>query len=593
MAGYNKYAPQENLMTSNIVIKDSFKHFRHDQDKTRNPEQTVAWVRGILKGLKMNVLANTIRIDTGRLDIPVFISLCGEDATRFTGTKKQMGKGATPQQSEASALMELMERFSFFSFMQQYPFPTYTYSQLNDFTVSAQDLKKSVYDSETPDELCESFLKDFPMRWVKARNLTLGRDQWVPIDWFYQINEYNGPAAGNTLEEAILQSLCEVVERHVGSIISNDFMTTPEIDPESLRDPASIELFNKFRAEGIQVFLHDFSLDTGIPTVGALAYDPSTFPGKSEIVFTAGTTSNPEKSLCRALTEIAQLAGDFENCTSYRPTLPKYATLEEAAYLMNGDQKVPIQSLPNLDHDNMRVEIERCVEALARIGLQVLVVNVTHSELGIPAVYTIIPGAHFLDHTRNTDFAQHAARTMLRALAPDQLVAQMERLISIFGPRYDLTFFLAHGLALEGRPETALKLLNKALDQSPDQGEVGSIHVHIASCHKELGQYREALEALGRAEAANPELKEIFNLRGFCYYKLKEHENAIKAFERAIELDPGSAIDYANIGSNLRELGHKEEAIRLYKIALEIDPDIDFARASMEKLELELRAENS
>ena len=55
-----------------------------------------------------------------------------------------------------------------------------------------------------------------------------------------------------------------------------------------------------------------------------------------------------------------------------------------------------------------------------------------------------------------------------------------------------------------------------------------------------------------------------------------------------IELNPGSAIDYANIGSNLRELGHKEEAIRLYKIALELDPDIEFARASMEKLEAEM-----
>jgi len=579
-------------MTSNITIKDSHKHFSHDQDKTRNPEETIAWVRSILKGLKMDVLANTVRIDTGRLDIPVFISLCGEDATRFTGTKKQMGKGATPQQSEASALMELMERFSFFSFIHQYPFPTYTYGELDDFAVSARDLKKSVYDTQTPDELCEAFLRDFPMRWVKARNLTLGKDQWVPIDWFYQINEYNGPAAGNTLEEAILQSLCEVVERHVGSIISNDLLATPEIDPESLRDPASIELVDKFRAEGIQLYMRDFSLDTGIPTVGALAWDPSTFPEKSEIVFTAGTTSNPEKSLCRALTEIAQLAGDFENSTSYRPTLPKYATLEEAAYLTDGGKRVPIQSLPNLDDNNMRVEIERCTAALARIGLQVLVVNVTHAALGVPAVYTIIPGAHFLDHTRNTDFPQHAARTMLRALSPDQLVVQMERLISIFGPRYDLTFFLAHSLELEGEPEAALKLLEKALEQSPDHGEISSIHVHIASCHKELEQYREALDALDRAQAANPELKEIYNLRGFCYYKLKEHENAIQAFEKAIELDPGSAIDYANIGSNLRELGHKEEAVRLYRIALEIDPDIEFARASMDKLEMELRGEN-
>ncbi len=577
-------------MQSNIEIKDSFKTYKHDQDKTRTPRQTIDWVRERLGELKMNVLAKIMRIDTGRLDIPVYISLCGEDATRFTGTKKQMGKGATPEQSEASALMELMERFSFFSFIHQYPFPTYTYGELNGAAVSLEALKKSVYDTTTPDDLCMAFLKDFPMRWVRVRNLTRGEDQWAPIDWFYQINEYNGPAAGNTLEEAILQGLSEVVERHVSSIISNDLLDTPEIDVDSLRDPASIELVKKFQAKGIKLFLRDFSLDTGIPTVGALAYDPATFPEKSEIVFTAGTTSNPEKSLCRALTEIAQLAGDFESRTSYRPTLPKYASLEEAAYLMKSSKKVSLHDLPDLDDNNMRVEIERCVAALARIGREVLIANVTHPVLQVPAIYTMIPGAHFLDHTRNTDFPQHAARTMLRGLSRDLIIPQMERLLSIFGPRYDLTFFLAHSLELEGEAEKALALHKKALEQSPEQREIGSIHVHIASCLKDLGRYPEALDSLEQAEKANPELKEIFNLRGFCYFKLKKHDESIAAFERAIELDPGSAIDYANIGSNLRELGHKEEAIRLYKIALELDPDIDFARNSMQKLETELGA---
>ena len=298
-------------MTSNIEIRDSFKKYSHDQDKTRTPDQTITWVRESLAGLNMDVLARTVRIDTGRLDIPVYISLCGEDATRFTGTKKQMGKGATSEQSEASALMELMERFSFFSFIHRFQFPTLRYRDLDGFAVSAADLKKSVCDTQTPTELCRRFLDELPLRWVKGWNLTLGKEQWVPIDWFYTINEYNGPAAGNTVEEAILQALCEVVERHVGSIISNDMLVTPEIDADSLRDPAAIELVEKFRSKGIKLFLRDFSLDTGIPTVGALAYDPSTFPERSEIVFTAGTTSNPEKSLCRALTEIAQLAGDF------------------------------------------------------------------------------------------------------------------------------------------------------------------------------------------------------------------------------------------------------------------------------------------
>jgi ribosomal protein S12 methylthiotransferase accessory factor len=576
-----------------LPLNDCFKTFRHDQDKVRTPEETLRWARERLQPLNLRILTETVRIDTGRLGIPVFISLCGDDATRLTGTKKQMGKGATPEQSEASAVMELMERFSFFSFIQQSRFPLRPYREVAAQAIAPSMLGRSVHDGSTDPAVIANFLQAMPLRWAPAFNLTRSVPQWVPIDWFYLINEYNGPAAGNTLEEAVLQSLCEVVERHVGSVISHELRPTPVIDPNSLKDPAAIELVQRFQAQGIRLYLRDFSLDTGIPTVGALAYDPETFPDSSEIVFTAGTTSDPEKSLCRALTEIAQLAGDFENRTSYRPTLPKYLSLDEAHYLMEGPgATIPIEALPNLAHDNLKVEIQRCVAALANIGLEVLVVDVTHPDLGVPAVYTIIPGAHFLDHTRNTDFAQHAARTLVRSLPADHLHGEMQRLHDAFGPRYDLTFFLAHSLELQDQPQAALEFFTQALREDPDPQEISSIYIHAASCLKDLGHYGQALEALAKAEAGNSELKEIYNLRGFCHFMLKEHEKSIEAFERAIELDPGSGIDYANIGSNLRELGHIEEAIKLYHMALELDPDIDFARDNIAKLSafLESRA---
>lgn len=460
--------------------------------------------------------------------------------------------------------------------------------ELNGVCPSADVFLKSVHDGETPVERAETFLKTCPMRWVPGRNLTKDHDQWIPIDWFYLINEYNGPAAGNTLEEALLQALCEVVERHVGSVISHDRRITPAIDPESVRDAAARELIEKFHRCGIRLFIHDFSLDTGIPSVGVLAYDPQTFPHKSEIVFTAGTTSHPEKSLCRALTEVAQLAGDFENRTTYKPTLPKYGSLEEARYLMTWDRTVPIDALPNLSDDNLRVEIHRAVEALSRLDLDVLAVNITHEELQIPSVYVIVPGAHFLEHTRHTDFAQHMARTLLRSLDPPEALKQLTRLGDLFGPRFDLTFFTAHSLERMERYEEALELFERSLSQNPDPRELASIYVHIASCRKDLGRYPDALEALDEAEKLNPTLKEIYNLKGFCLYKMKKHEKAIEAFEKAIEIDPGSAIDYANIGSNLRELGHTEEALRLYEMALELDPTLDFARENAERLRARL-----
>jgi ribosomal protein S12 methylthiotransferase accessory factor len=576
-----------------FYLKDAFKSYTYDQDKVRTPEETVAHVRQRFASVDMDILQKTMRIDTGRLGIPVYISLCGADAVVLTGTKKQMGKGGTPIQAEASALMELAERFSFFSFIQNTAFPLATYSELDGNTLPVEMLWQSLHDTVTDPNLGTAVLREMPFRWTRACNLTRNQELLVPIDWFYTINEYNGPAAGNVLEEAILQSLCEVVERHVSSVISNERMITPSIDPASVQDPAARELLDKFAAQSIHLFIKDFSLDTGIPTVGTLAWDPSTFPEKSEIVFTAGTTPNAEKSLVRALTEIAQLAGDFELRTSYRPTLPKYKTLEEAQYITTAAPLVSINSLPDLSNNNFKTEIEHCVSTLSHLGMEVLVIDVTHPQLGIPAVYTIIPGAHFRDRTRDSNVIFHAAKIISQSVEGGRAVGAIQKLIDGFPGRYDLHFFLGLVLEYQGEAGEALGEFERALDLRPGSLDIASVHTHIGVCLKDLEDYRGAIKALEQAREFDPNLKEIYNVLGFCYFKLKEHEQSIEQFEKAIEIDPGSAIDYANIGSNLREMGHRKEAIRLYRIALEIDPTIDFARENLSKLEGELEVSHS
>ncbi len=573
-------------MSSGIVLNDCFKSYTYDQDKARTPRETIARVRSLLKGLDLDILKETIRIDSGRLGIPIFISRCGKDAVRVIGTQKQMGKGGTAEQSEASALMELAERFSFFHFIKTRPFIQETYRNIKDRAMPLEALPLCFYDRSNDLDTIRDVFEQIPLSWVWAYNLTQKKDQLVPIDWFYLIHEYNGPSAGNTLEEAILQGLCEVVERHVSSVISHDCLLTPTIDPESVTDPAAKELIQKFERLGIKLFLKDFSLDTGIPTVGSLAYDPSTFPEKSEIVFTAGTTPNPEKSLIRAVTEIAQLAGDFINRTQYRPTLPKYQRLEEAQYVMSNPKTIGISDMPDLSNENIRLEIESCVQALSRIGLEVYMVNVSHPLLGVPAVYTIIPGAHFRDRTRHTGFLFHLVKLVSMMDDPAEAVEQLQKIAEVFPDRYEVNFFLGFALERNNQPEEAMGYFKKALQLNPRDIDLSSIYCHLGVCMKDLEQYERAIEFLDRAKTYNTTQKEIYNVLGFCYFKLKEHHKAIEAFEKAIEIDPGSGIDYANIGSNLRELGFFQEAIKLYQMALELDPTIEFARNNIEKLSL-------
>jgi ribosomal protein S12 methylthiotransferase accessory factor len=351
-----------------------------------------------------------------------------------------------------------------------------------------------------------------------------------------------------------------------------------------VQDPAAVALLEKFRRQGIVLHIRDFSLDTGIPTVGVLAYDPVTFPEASEIIFTAGTTPHPEKSLVRALTEVAQLAGDFNKRTSYKPTLPKYENLTEASYLMAPGPQRPIQSLPNLADDNLKVEIERSVAALARLGLEVLVVDVTHPEIRIPVVYVIVPGAHFLERTRQTNVIFHLAKLASRYAVPEDALKALGRLDEQFPGRFDVLFFLGLTLDQLGQAAQALSYFEASLQAQPPAREIASVHVHIGSCRKDLGDYPGAIAALLQAKAANDQLKEVYHLLGFCYFKLKEHQQAVECFEKAIELDPGSGIDYANLGINLRELGFRPEAAHLLKMALDLDPSLDFARMALEDL---------
>ena len=575
--------------SSGIELKPAPKGYQGEQDKARPPEETVAWAQERFAALGSEILRSLVRIDTGRLDIPVYISICGDLAKGMTGTQKQMGKGASPAQAEASALMELAERFSFFSFIKTTEFPMLTASQAGEAAAPFAQAAKAVHHPAEDLERARAVYELLPQSWTWARNLNTGRDERLPLSWFYAINEYNGPAAGNCQEEAILQSLCEVVERHISALVTLEKRPTPAIDPESISDPVAQDLLAKFAQAGIEVFLKDFTCDMGIPSVAALCYDPETFPHSSEIVYAAGTATSPAMALIRALTEVAQLAGEFQSHTNYLVSaLPKFATLGEAAYVTQAAGSVALDSLPDVSASDFRDELSACLAALDQRGFTVYCLDVSHPVLQVPSVYTIMPGAHFAQRTTGTDVIFHAAKAASQLDDPLQALAILEQMLEVAGESYYLAFFKALALMALEMPAEALESLDLALSLNPPASDEASIHTHRGAALKDLGRYDEAKQALNQAASFEEPHTEVFNLLGFCHYMLKEHEEAIEAFGRAIELDPGQAINYANIGSNLRELGQIEQACRMYEHALELDPSIEFARDNLEKLKKKL-----
>jgi ribosomal protein S12 methylthiotransferase accessory factor len=575
-------------MKFRVALNDAHKTYTFDQDKILSPQDTVKRFKQKLKKVNLDILKRTIRIDNGRLDIPIYFSICGKDAYDIIGTKKQMGKGGTPSQSEASAVMELAERFSFFSFVKNPDnFFTQRFRDIKDKdTVIPFDMiAKSVHDESDDLPAARKIFENLPLKWTWAYNLTRKKEILVPFDWFFSINEFNGPSAGNCTEEAISQGICEIIERHTSAVISHNRLKVPAIRAESATDPLVVEMIGKYRNAGVKLFASDFTLDTGIPSVGVLAYDPATFPKLSEIVWTAGTTPDPQKAFSRALTEVAQLAGDFDTAANYVASgLPKFTDLADADYVMNPGKMIDINALPDLSDDNIKIEIENCLGALANIGMDVLLINTMHPDLEIPAFYTIIPGAHFRERALGTGVGMFASKHISDNRSPQAAIAELSAIDKELPGKYYVKFYLGSCHIALGDPKTALTYLEAALNLEPNEQDVPSIYSYMGVALKDIGEYRQALSVLKKGEKLDQERTDIYNLMGFCHFKLKEHEAAIQNFKTVIQLDPSSAIDYANIASNYRDLGQPSKAIRYYEMALTLDASIEFAKENLEKL---------
>ncbi len=576
------------MNTDKIILQDAYKGFTLDQDKIVPPEKTVERIKRKLNEIELDILKGTLRIDNGRLNIPIYVSVCGNDAKAVTGTKKQMGKGATPSQAEASAVMELAERFSFFTFCNTPDnFVLGTHTNIKEKAIPFDMIAKSVHDESDELPIAKKIFETLPLSWTRAYNLTREEPVWIPFNWFFTINEFNGPSAGNCVEEALSQGICEIVERHVSSVITHNKMSVPAIRPESATDKMVVEMLQKYEKTGVQLYLSDFTLDMGIPSVGALAYDPSTFPEKSEIVWTAGTTPDPQKAFSRALTEVAQLAGDFNTGANYVASgLPKFNSMREAAYITAVDQTMDITELPDISNDNIKVEVENCISALSERGMEVIVVDTMHSQLGVPAFYTIIPGAHFRERAIGTSVGMFSAKLMAANENPHEAIRNLEQFDQTLPGKYYTQFYLGTCCLASNDPKTALSFFEKSLALNPTEEDTPSIYSYMGVCLKDMGQYEKALDRLREGEKLDKERTDIYNLMGFCHFKLKNHEKAIECFEEVIKLNPTSAIDYANIASNYRDMGNKEKAIRYYELALSMDSTIDFARDNLERLRI-------
>ncbi|MFF3062640.1 YcaO-like family protein [Streptomyces sp. NPDC057909] len=311
------------------------------------------------------------------------------------------GKGVTAELARVSAVMESIETWHA---EEAEPGPVEA-----TVTEMAPLLPYSVFDLPRPPRSVLSSATR--LRWVAGRSVGGTEPVWLPqacvrLDstdpgcWSPPVlsSNSNGLASGNTLEEALLHGLYEVLERDAMARVGQD-RAGFELDLTTVTG-TSASLLERYATAEVQVRVHDVTSVTGLPCYEALLWSPDL-----PVRFSGwGCHRDADVALTRALTEAAQ--SRLTMVAGTRDDLP-----EDAYHWVSSRSRLrapfpasrPARTFPlavigpsGLDED-LQAVAERVV---ARTAGGVFWVDLTRPEFGIPVVQVVAPGLQILKDYR-------------------------------------------------------------------------------------------------------------------------------------------------------------------------------------------------
>jgi YcaO-like protein with predicted kinase domain len=174
---------------------------------------------------------------------------------------------------------------------------------------------------------------------------------------------------------------------------------------DSIDDAGCTSLIERVVAAGARVALWDLASDVGIPVIGCAIVEDPREPAWRALGYYEGFGAHldPAIAIARALTEAAQtrltyIAGgrdDFFPWDYARATDPSLLAARWARVSSPCDEPVTFDDLPRLPRRARSLGaalvtlVERVVEAG---GQQVVAVDLTHPELGVPCAKVLVPG---------------------------------------------------------------------------------------------------------------------------------------------------------------------------------------------------------
>ena len=328
------------------------------------------------------------------------------------------GKGSTAEQGEASALMEAIERYSG-SFQGDEirvtrrftDFPAGDAILPNDVTLFSDAQFRQMWAATTGSGPAPAILDPFDrsaeIEWSPVWSLRDRRFKYLPTSLLYFF--YNGPgaghpadsngcAAGNTLEEAIVQGFLELVERDAYAIWWYNRLQRAEIDLRQVDDSYVRDFQDQLAETGRRLWVLDITSDLGIPSFVAITHWLE--DSQEHIEFGSGAHFDARIALLRAMTELSQFLSISmmgARNTGKMSQDDSELRLAEHPYLVpNGSHPVRHDFSSKFGRLDKREQVMACVRLVEREGLDFLVLDQMRPDIEVPVVRVIVPGLrHF------------------------------------------------------------------------------------------------------------------------------------------------------------------------------------------------------
>ncbi|EAY30263.1 TOMM precursor leader peptide-binding protein [Microscilla marina] len=338
------------------------------------------------------------------------------------------GKGKTDIQAKMGAVGEAIERYSLM------------YQEGERYTIKAalQDLPEGIHPNQcmnyskaqmqsrdTTNISSAKFYELIPvpfdasetMDWTPVYSLTNQKFKYLPACFCYaqypakdesQLYAYpdsNGCAAGNTIEEAILQGFMELVERDATAIWWYNRLKRPAVDLDTLDNPYIDKMRAYYTSINRSLWVLDITNDLGVPVFVAVSHCLK--GNKEKILYAFGAHLEASIAVERAVIELNQLLpiGTSDKYLTQDQAFIDWLdtqTLTSNGYLLpkEGATKNIQTDYPRLCKPTIYDSVKYCIATARQQGLETLVLDLTQPDIVLPVVKVIVPGMrHFWRRT--------------------------------------------------------------------------------------------------------------------------------------------------------------------------------------------------